>query len=612
MLHRKRSVGQHTVYGYDTTRYRLQELIEEIYGTDIGSLQSMSSDFQSRDKGTLQDIETDIHKKFYAFIKSGDRFKSVYCQIIRDIFDEFFPEEPVLIYQSFPSIRFQFIGNKCVPPHCDSDDTGRHPIGERNFLIPITKMSGSTRLFIESEPKKGDYTGIDMDYGDMLYFNGNTCVHHNNVNVESYMRISFDFRVITLADYGSYITRQNVTHTNPRDIESRKPVNMVVGGYYQCMFRGANVAKTLAWHSSQSIVQSRPCFDDEEAKASAAYFQSGDPFLTEFKQTDALETTIGQVTGSDHCFMTPSGTSALITALLACGIRPGDEVIVPDYTMVATANVVTLLGAKPIFVDVRAGSYTVHVDDVVKYITPSTRAVIHVSLNNRSDALPDLAALCKQRGIYLIEDAAQSLGCLINGKHYGTFGDIGCFSFSTPKIVTTGQGGCLVTNNAEIASKILTIKNFGRKTGGVEVYDSFGVNFKFTDIQAVVGLAQMKKLPHRVRRMRDMFDMYYRGLASCRNVLIGPPPTAEWIPWFIEVETKYRDNLAVFLQKHSIQTRITYPALHSLSVYGESGEFPNSDHISKNGLFLPTHFLLTDQDISRICDLISIYDLYCA
>jgi perosamine synthetase len=170
----------------------------------------------------------------------------------------------------------------------------------------------------------------------------------------------------------------------------------------------------------------------------------------------------------------------------------------------------------------------------------------------------------------------------------------------------------LVTNNAEIASKILTIKNFGRKTGGVEVYDSFGVNFKFTDIQAVVGLAQMKKLPHRVRRMRDMFDMYYRGLASCRNVLIGPAPTAEWIPWFIEVETKYRDNLAVFLQKHSIQTRITYPALHSLSVYGESGEFPNSDHISKNGLFLPTHFLLTDQDISRICDLISIYDLYCA
>ena len=611
MFQRKSSIGQHTVYSYDTTQYKLQELIEEIYGIDIQSLQNSSKDFQTREAGTLRDIETDIHKKFYTFIKSNDRFKTVYCQIIRDLVDQFFPDEPAMLYQSFPSIRFQFVGNTCVPPHCDSDDTGRHPVGERNFLIPITKMIGTTRLFIETEPKKGDHTGIDMEYGDILSFNGNTCVHYNTVNVEQYMRISFDFRMITLKDYMNYTMYNEITKTNPRDIESRKPVNMIVGGYYQCLFRQSDLVKMMKWHTSSSIVQSRPCFNEEEPNACVSYFQTGDPFLTEFKQTESLENAIRTLTGSTHCFMTPSGTSALITALLACNVGPGDEVLVPDYTMVATANSIRLLGAKPIFVDVHPNSYTLHVDDVIKHLTPSTKAVIHVTLNNRSIGLTELASLCKQKNLYLIEDAAQSLGCLIDGKHYGTIGDIGCFSFSTPKIITTGQGGCLITNNTTLATKILTLKNFGRKMGGVEVYDSFGVNFKFTDLQAVVGLAQMKKLPQRVRRMREMFDMYYQGLSACRAVVIRPAPNDEWIPWFIEVETERRDDLAAFLSKHSVQTRITYPSIHSLPVYGEPGSFPNSDHISKHGLFLPTHFLLTNEQILYICDLINIYDLHC-
>lgn len=608
MFTENRRIGQHVVYDYDTSDYKLRELIETIYNTDIESLQTISKDFYSREAGTLQDVETDIHKKFYTYIKSNDTFKHAYCRLVRDIFDQFFPDESVLIYQSFPSIRFQFTGNTCVPPHCDSDDVGRHPDGERNFLLPITKMSGSTRLFIESEPKKSDYQGVDMEYGNILSFNGNKCIHYNTVNTESYMRVSFDFRVITLANYMKYLHKNDIAHTNPRDKESRKPVSMIVGGYYQCMFRDTS---DLHWHVPQTIVQSRPCFDDEESNACASYFQSGDPFVTEYKQTEKLEDAIKEFTKSRFCFMVPSGTSALIVALLACDIRPGDEVIVPDYTMVATANAVRLLGATPILVDVCADTYTLHPDSICKHMTPLTKAVIHVSLNNKSVDMSSIVELCKRKNIYLIEDAAQSVGCTIGGVHYGTLGDVGCFSFSTPKIITTGQGGCLITNNEAIASKIHSIKNFGRQTGRVEVYDSFGLNFKFTDIHAVIGLSQMKKLPYRIIRMREMFDLYYRSISQCTHVTIRQAPNTEWIPWFVEVETEDRDALATFLNKHQVQTRITYPSLHSLPIYDSTSTFTNSLHISKHGLFLPTHFQLTNANIEYICDLIHVFDRNC-
>jgi len=277
--------------------------------------------------------------------------------------------------------------------------------------------------------------------------------------------------------------------------------------------------------------------------------------------------------------------------------------------MVASANAVRVLGANPILIDVNPDTYTIDVETIRLYRTSKTRAVIHVSLNNRSSNIEQISEYCKRESLTLIEDAAQSLGCKINGVHYGLFGDVGCFSLSSPKIITTGQGGFLVTNNDDIAKKLRTFKNFGRSEGGSEVYTDFGLNMKFTDIQAVIGIAQLSKLESRVRRMREMFNRYYEKIREMKTIRILPPHSDEWIPWFIDVETKHRDQLALFLKKHMIQTRVTYPSIHTLPVYNNTEKYPNSEHISDYGLFLPTHFLLKDTDIDFICLILHIFDL---
>jgi perosamine synthetase len=614
MFEHVRSTGDNTVYAYDTDRYGFRDMIERLYGVPVGDIQSTSVDFASRETGTLQDVESDLHKKFYAFIKSSDEFKSVYCRLIRDIADRFFPDEKALVYQSFPSIRFQFVGNKSVPPHCDSDDVGRHPLGERNFLLPITKMTGSNRLFIESSPGAMDFAGIDMEYGNILLFNGNKCIHYNETNTEGFMRISFDFRVITVADYTRYVTTSHVSQTNPRDPgKSREPVRLTVGGYYQCMFKNEPEYTMTRWFSHKELLlQTRPVFDELEQAACSEYFSNGDPFLTEYKMTQALESELATRMDVPYCYMTPSCTSALMVALISCGIGPGDEVIVPDYTMVATANVVRVLGAKPVLVDVHPTTFTLDLDTLKAARTPLTRAVIHVSLNNHSIGLTEIAAFCKDVGLYLIEDAAQSVGCTLDGRQYGTFGDIGCFSLSSPKIITTGQGGFIVTKDPVLAEKIRQCKNFGRADGGTEVYPSFGLNFKFTDIQAAIGLAQLAKLPTRVERMREIHARYYAGLNGLSSIRIREAPSSEWIPWFVTIESTHRDVVSTFLSKHLVQTRVTYPSIHSLPAYGVPGDFPASSHISHNGLFLPTHFKLTDANIDYVCRLLRIVDLSCA
>jgi len=612
----KEVIGDHTIYRYNTSIHKFKEYLENLYNTnDLSRLHEQSHEYSLFLNGqleSLENVETDIHKRFYNDIKSNNTFKELYCNFIKDIYSQFFSEEPFLVYQSFPSIRFQFIGNKAIPPHCDSDEIGKHPIGEKNFLVPITDMINTTRLFIETSPSKGDFTGISLQHGDLFYFNGNKCIHYNETNKENYLRISFDFRVLTPTLYLDYIKNYSITTTNPRDLyKERKPTKMIIGGYYQVFFKDTNDKQMLQWFHNQSLImQTRPSFDSTEALACSNYFTNGDPFLTEFKETEKLEKRLAEFIGINHCYMVPSGTSAIITALLACNIKPGDDVIVPNFTMIATANAVKLIGANPILVDVNKDTFTLDLHTVKKNITVNTKAIIHVSLNNRNKDLAALAKYSKENNIYLIEDAAQSLGAYSNNQHYGTFGDIGCFSLSSPKIITTGQGGFLITNNKELASKIYKIKNFGRSSGGVEQYDVFGVNFKFTDIQAVIGLAQVDKLPQRITRMKEIHTLYFNELSSIKGIHILDSMDSGWIPWFIDIIVDDREELIYFLKQHNIQTRVTYPALHLTEPYATnvySSDFTNSTYISKNGIFLPTHFLLTDENILYISSIIKTF-----
>lgn len=601
MFQEVRKFGQHKIYSFDTKKHQFLEFFQKLYNTtelhELGS----GSEFNETN---LCDIETSLHKLFYTEIKTNNTFKKLYCELIQNIHSEFFPNDSYLVFQCFPSVRFQFRNNIAVPPHCDSDELGKHPLGEKNFLLPITEMVRTKRLFIESEPKKGDFQGIDLAYGELFYFNGNTCIHYNETNVEDSIRISLDFRVVRPDDYIKYLQAGQITITNPRDPEKKRvPSKMVIGSYYQVRHCMASLEETMSYHYQKDfLLQSRPTFGKEEADAMYSYMTEGDPFFTEFQKTEQLEKEICKYTNANHAFMTTSGNTALILAALALELGPGDDVIVPNYTMIATINSIKLVGANPILVDVDPSTLTLSQEIVEQSLTPNTKAIVHVSLNNRHKNLPGLVEWCKSKNIYVIEDAAQSLGCFLEDgtTHFGTLGDIGCFSLSTPKIISTGQGGILVTNNSELATKISRLKNFGRRSGGIDVFEQFGINAKFTDLQAVIGIEQMKKLPERVKRLREVYDMYYEHL----DKIMLAPQHDHWIPWFVDVFTNMRDELMTFLKHHNIQTRATYPEIDKTPMYNNNTVLKTSHFISSDGLFLPTHMGITNEQIQYICRLI--------
>src|SRR3989344_5307270 len=286
--------------------------------------------------------------------------------------------------------------------------------------------------------------------------------------------------------------------------------------------------------SKKFINQMEPWYGKEEKEAILEYLDS-EGWLMEFKKTEEFEKEICGFTGAKYCSVLPNGTVTLFLALMALGIKKGDEVIVPDFTMIATPNSVVMVGATPVLVDIDEDSLCLNPDLVAKAITPKTKAVFHVSVNGRSGRLAELKKLCREKKIPLIEDAAQSLGSFFNGKHLGRHGLMGSFSFSVPKIITTGQGGALITDSKKIYEKIEKLKDFGRVKAGVDWHDEIGWNFKFTDLQAVFGIEQMKKLPQRTKLKKDIFSLYKKYLAGVNEVKLIETDLNNVSPWFIDI-----------------------------------------------------------------------------
>ena len=354
-----------------------------------------------------------------------------------------------------------------------------------------------------------------------------------------------------------------------------------------------------------------PWIGEEEKRALIEYLDSGG-WLTEFKKTREFEQMIAEYVGSKYVSVVNNGTVSLVIALMALGIRGEDEVIVPDYTMIASANAVILAGAKPILVDIDRTNLCLDLDLVEEAITPKTKAIMLVTINGRYPEMEKFVEFAQDHNLYLVEDAAQSLGSKYKGKHLGTFGDVGSFSFSAPKVITTGQGGALVTNNKELYQKILKIKDFGRSQGGVDYHETMGYNFKFTDLQAVIGIEQMKKLKWRVKRKKEMYKLYRDLLEAVEEIEFISTNLENTSPWFIDILVKkgekVRDTLAPFLDKRGIGTRPFYPAIHTQPPYSwVNGDFKNAEYISKRGLWLPSASFLSDEDIERICKAIGNY-----
>ena len=444
--------GDHKIYTYDIHQHQFIQYFNELYNEEnLDTLHLKSQDYiclkDKLEMGGLNEIDTDLHNKFYNDIKTNNKFKKLYCNFIKDIYSKFFPNEKYLIFQSYPSLRIQYEKSVTIPPHKDSDHLSNHPLGEKNFIVPITKMRNTNSLWIESECDKKDFKPITLEPGELFYFNGNTCTHFNKKNEENKLRISFDFRIMLYNDYMNYLNTTDLKKTNPRDLQrKREPTLMLIGKYYQCFPINTNLNDMMDWYKMKPIMQHRPTFDKEEAEATYKYMLE-DTFVTEHKKTIELENIISNYLNCKECIMTTSGTCAIILSLMALDLSIDDEVIVPNYTMIATINAIKMLKLKPIIIDVSKDTFTINLDTIKENISDKTRAIIHVSLNNRYENMNELVKFCKDNNFNLIEDSAQSLGCKINGKNLGTFGDIGCFSLSTPKIISTGQGGFCVTNN---------------------------------------------------------------------------------------------------------------------------------------------------------------------
>jgi len=353
-----------------------------------------------------------------------------------------------------------------------------------------------------------------------------------------------------------------------------------------------------------------PDYDEHEKKAVGEYLDSGG-WLTEYEKTREFERMIAKYVGARYCSVVPSCTTALSIAVMV--LHATGDVIVPDYTMIASANAVVLAGGRPVLVDVECpGQYKIEratfclaLRSLKIVANKVTRAIILVSMNGRyPNRIEEILEYCRDHHINVIEDAAQSLGSRYKGKHVGTYGDIGCFSFSMFKTITTGQGGCLVTDNAEVYEKIKLLKNFGRTTDNSDLHSTIGYNYHFTDVQAVVGIEQMKKLSHRVERKREILKLYQEQL---KNVYL-PVTKEETSLWLFDALSTDRDSLREYLTRCGIGTRGAYPGIHTQAPYiFQKGAYPGSCFAAKHMFYLPSGSYLTDEDVQHVCKVVNEY-----
>ena len=348
------------------------------------------------------------------------------------------------------------------------------------------------------------------------------------------------------------------------------------------------------------IPQIEPILGPEEREEMLRVLDSG--FITEGKKTREFEAELARFVGAEYAVIVNNATLGLAIALLAVGVGPSDEVIVPDFTFIATANAVVLVGATPVFADVDPKNFVIDLDDARRRITPRTRAIVPVHLNGRAVNLTSLQSLASECGLAVVEDAAQALGSRQAGRFLGTFGDAGVFSLGTTKIITAGQGGVIVTKRKDIYEDCVRLKDHGRRTRSSEIHESFGFNSKFTDLQAAIGLAQLCKLSERMEKKRQLYSWYQEFLRGEDEIESPPTNLDETVPWFVDILCPDRARIVSHLTEVGIETRPFYLPIHSQPCFLHRGAFANTTAISQKGLWLPSSVNLIRQSVEMICD----------
>lgn len=329
-------------------------------------------------------------------------------------------------------------------------------------------------------------------------------------------------------------------------------------------------------------------------------------FLNDGEYTSRFEKKLSELLGCKHAVAVTNGTSAIFLALVANGVGLGDEVIIPDITFIATANAVVLAGAKPVLVDVDPQTLNMSPTALEQAITPHTKAVIPVHVSGRPANMLTILGIAEKHGLIVIEDAAEALLSKLNNKCLGTFGQAGAISFSPNKTITTGQGGVVLLNDDTLEVRLRELKDQGRPvrgTGGEDTHDQIGYNFKLTNLQAAIGIAQLNNLSARVSRMKQNYRQYLEGLNDIEELTFPPFKVDEGeVPQWVDVLTTKRDELIEFLEAQEIYCKKFWFPMHTHKPYRMPDEnFPNSTRLAAQAFWLPSCFSLTNGDVDLVC-----------
>jgi perosamine synthetase len=355
-------------------------------------------------------------------------------------------------------------------------------------------------------------------------------------------------------------------------------------------------------------------WDEDDVSAVSEAIRSGmnwavGPNVSKFEEE------IANYIGTKYCLTFNSGTSAIHAALLAHGVAPGDEVIVPSFTFIATANTPQFVGAKPVFADIEETTFGLDPEDVVERITPKTRAIMPVHYGGCPCRIQELREIADDHDLLLIEDAAEAFGASIRGRKVGTFGDSAMMSFCQNKVITTGEGGAIVTDSREVYEKMKLIRSHGRletadyfSTTAVMDYVSLGYNFRMSNITAALGIAQLNKVEEIIRMRRADAAYYIQRLkAEVPDCVISEPPEDYFhVYQLFSIRVKDRDALMQYLENKGIMTKVYFSPVHYTYFYcsqvGDSYNLPITEKVSEDILSLPFYPGISRDDIDYVID----------
>jgi len=345
----------------------------------------------------------------------------------------------------------------------------------------------------------------------------------------------------------------------------------------------------------------KPQIGDDEIKAAEEVLRSG--MLAQGKKVAEFEDKFSQFIGSKYSVAVGNGTQALHAALMACGIKPGDEVITSGFTFIASATSIVHSGARPVFADIEPRTFNIDIDSVKSLITPNTKAIMPVHLFGLSVDVQAFKELCDEHGLIMIEDACQSHGAKINGKGVGTFGHAAAFSFYPTKNMTTGEGGAVTTQDEKIDEDLRYLRHQGQKSR--YEYAMVGYNYRMTDIAAAIGIAQLDKLPGWTEKRIANAEFFNKEFSSAGIETPYVPDGYRHVYHQYTIRVKNRDSVIEKLNSMGVGCGVYYPmGLHELGPMADfrKDALPEVEKAAKEVLSLPVHPGLSDEDLATVAE----------